>query len=77
MYCLYVARYIKPEYIPIQYGGLSRHGELNNGLVLKPASEFMIKGGEKVHIPFERIEVIYIPPLLNFYVIQIVVTYKS
>lgn len=48
-------KYIRPEDIPIQYGGLSRPSELNNGPA-KPASEFTVKGGEKVNIQIEGIE---------------------
>ncbi|KAJ9548866.1 hypothetical protein OSB04_021409 [Centaurea solstitialis] len=48
-------KYIRPEDIPVQYGGLSRPSELNNGPA-KPASEFTVKGGEKVNIQIEGIE---------------------
>ncbi|KAI3514854.1 hypothetical protein L1887_13601 [Cichorium endivia] len=48
-------KYIRPEDIPVQYGGLSRPSELVNGPP-KPASEFTVKGGEKVNIQIEGIE---------------------
>ncbi|CAI9301586.1 unnamed protein product [Lactuca saligna] len=47
--------YIRPEDVPVQYGGLSRPSDLNNGPP-KPASEFTVKGGEKVNIQIEGIE---------------------
>lgn len=50
-------RYVRPEDIPVQYGGLSRPGDSANGPP-KPASEFTVKGGEKVNIQIEGIEVI-------------------
>lgn len=49
-------RLIRPEDIPVRYGGLSRPSDLQNGPP-KPASEFTIKGGEKVNIQIEGIEV--------------------
>ncbi|KAL8093107.1 hypothetical protein AgCh_035121 [Apium graveolens] len=49
-------KYIRPENVPIQYGGLSRPSDLENG-PSKPASEFAVKGGEKVNIQIEGIEV--------------------
>ena len=52
----YVIRYIRPEDVPVQYGGLSRPSDLENGPP-KPASEFTVKGGEKVNIQIEGIEV--------------------
>lgn len=52
-------RFIRPEDIPVQYGGLSRPTDSQNGPP-KPASEFSIKGGEKVNIQIEGIEVILI-----------------
>jgi len=42
--------------VPVQYGGLSRPGDFQNGPA-KPASEFTVKGGEKVNIQIEGIEV--------------------
>ncbi|KAK1355578.1 Patellin-6 like [Heracleum sosnowskyi] len=48
-------KYIRPENVPIQYGGLSRPSELENG-PSKPTSEFTVKGGEKVNIQIEGIE---------------------
>ncbi|KAL2901113.1 Patellin-6 [Bienertia sinuspersici] len=48
-------KFIRPEDVPIQYGGLSRPGDLQNGPA-KPASEFTVKGGEKVNIQIEGIE---------------------
>ncbi|XP_009777461.1 patellin-6-like [Nicotiana tabacum] len=48
-------KFIRPEDIPIQYGGLSRPTDLQNGPP-KPASEFSVKGGEKVNIQIEGIE---------------------
>lgn len=52
----YIYRYIRPEEVPVQYGGLSRPGDLESG-PSKPASEFTIKGGEKVNIQIEGLEV--------------------
>jgi hypothetical protein len=49
-------RFIRPENIPVQYGGLSRPNDFQNGPA-KPASEFIVKGGEKVNIQIEGIEV--------------------
>ncbi|XP_076934068.1 patellin-6-like [Bidens hawaiensis] len=48
-------KYISPEDVPVQYGGLSRPSDLNTGSP-KPASEFTVKGGEKVNIQIEGIE---------------------
>ncbi|KAG8085215.1 hypothetical protein GUJ93_ZPchr0010g7555 [Zizania palustris] len=48
-------KFIRPELVPVQYGGLSRAGELENGPP-KPASEFTIKGGEKVFLEIDGIE---------------------
>ncbi|KAL1816948.1 hypothetical protein DCAR_0521360 [Daucus carota subsp. sativus] len=48
-------KFIRPENIPVQYGGLSRLGGSENG-PSKPASEFTVKGGEKVNIQIEGIE---------------------
>lgn len=48
-------KFIRPEDIPVQYGGLSRSSDLENGPP-KPASEFTVKGGEKVNIQVEGIE---------------------
>ncbi|GJS30425.1 patellin-6 [Tanacetum coccineum] len=48
-------KYIRPEDVPVQYGGLSRPSDLNTGPP-KPASEFTVKGGEKVNIQIEGIE---------------------
>ncbi|KAK1256637.1 Patellin-6 [Acorus gramineus] len=50
-----LGRYIRPEYVPVQYGGLSRPGDLQAGPP-KPASEFTVKGGEKVNLEIEGIE---------------------
>ncbi|GAB4834048.1 Patellin-6 [Ancistrocladus abbreviatus] len=49
-------KFIRPEDVPVQYGGLSGPGDLHNGPA-KPASEFTVKGGEKVNIQIEGIEV--------------------
>ncbi|KAJ6871487.1 patellin-6-like [Populus alba x Populus x berolinensis] len=49
-----VTRFIRPEDVPVQYGGLSRPSDLNGPP--KPASEFTVKGGEKVNIQIEGIE---------------------
>ena len=57
MYWFIFIRFIRPEDIPVQYGGLSRPSDLQNGPP-KPASEFTVKGGEKVNIQIEGIEVI-------------------
>lgn len=40
----------------MQYGGLSRPGDLNNGPP-KPATEFSIKDGERVNLEIDGIEV--------------------
>ncbi|TKY65753.1 Patellin-6 protein [Spatholobus suberectus] len=48
-------KFIRPENIPVRYGGLSRPGDLEDGPP-KPASEFTVKGGEKVNIQIEGIE---------------------
>lgn len=53
--CL-IDRFIRPEDVPVQYGGLSRTNDSQNGPP-KPASEFTVKGGEKVNIQIEGIEV--------------------
>uniref|UniRef100_A0A7N0T3L4 Patellin-6 n=1 Tax=Kalanchoe fedtschenkoi TaxID=63787 RepID=A0A7N0T3L4_KALFE len=45
-------KFIRPDDIPVQYGGLSRHNSPS-----KPASEFTVRGGEKVNIQIEGIEV--------------------
>ncbi|XP_076919747.1 patellin-6-like [Bidens hawaiensis] len=47
-------KYISPEDVPVQYGGLSRPSDMNTGPP-KPASEFTVKGGEKVNIQIEDI----------------------
>ena len=54
--CNFNRRFIRPELVPVQYGGLSRAGDLENGPP-KPASEFTIKGGEKVFLEIDGIEV--------------------
>lgn len=48
-------KFIRPEDIPVQYGGLYRPSDLQNEPP-KPASEFTVKGGEKVNIQIEGIE---------------------
>ncbi|CAI8612870.1 unnamed protein product [Vicia faba] len=48
-------KFIRPENIPVQYGGLSRPSDFQNGPP-KPASEFTVKGGEKVNIQIQGIE---------------------
>ncbi|KAL6998470.1 Patellin-6 [Sarracenia purpurea var. burkii] len=48
-------KFIRPEDVPVQYGGLSRPSDLQSGPP-KPASEFTVKGGEKVNIQIEGIE---------------------
>ncbi|KHN40688.1 Patellin-6 [Glycine soja] len=48
-------KFIRPENIPVRYGGLSRPSDLENGPP-KPASEFTVKGGEIVNIQIEGIE---------------------
>ncbi|KAH6755841.1 SEC14 cytosolic factor family protein / phosphoglyceride transfer family protein [Perilla frutescens var. hirtella] len=48
-------KFIRPEAVPVQYGGLSRPGDDLSGPP-KPASEFAVKGGEKVNIQIEGIE---------------------
>ncbi|RWW32722.1 hypothetical protein GW17_00002588 [Ensete ventricosum] len=49
-------KFIRPEFVPVQYGGLSRPGDLQNGPP-KPATEFAIKGGEQVNLEIDGIEV--------------------
>lgn len=60
--CFLMVRFMRPEDIPVQYGGLNRPSDLQNGPP-KPASEFRVKGGEKVNIQIEGIEVIMIHPI--------------
>ncbi|GKE14299.1 patellin-6 [Tanacetum coccineum] len=48
-------RYISPEYVPIQYGGMRGPDELNNSPA-KAATEFIVQGEEKVIIPIEGIK---------------------
>ncbi|XP_051132007.1 patellin-6-like [Andrographis paniculata] len=48
-------KFIRPEEVPVQYGGMSRPSEALN-CPPKPASEFTVKGGEKVNIQIEGIE---------------------
>ncbi len=60
-----VVRFIRPEDIPVQYGGLCRPSDLQNGPP-KPASEFAVKGGEKVNIQIEGIEVQFTINLFSF-----------
>ncbi|WOK95846.1 patellin-6-like [Canna indica] len=48
-------KFIRPEFVPVQYGGLSRPGDLQNGPP-KPATEFTIKGGERVNLEIDGIE---------------------
>ncbi|KAL6508080.1 Patellin-6 [Orobanche gracilis] len=48
-------KFIRPEDVPVQYGGLSRSDDARNGPP-KAASEFTVKGGEKVNIQIEGIE---------------------
>lgn len=48
-------KFIRPENVPVQYGGLSRPEDVHGGPP-KPASEFTVKGGEKVNIQIEGIE---------------------
>ncbi|XP_022966327.1 patellin-6-like [Cucurbita maxima] len=48
-------KFIRPEDVPVQYGGLNRPSDFQNGPP-KPASEFAVKGGEKVNIQIEGIE---------------------
>ncbi|XP_065876356.1 patellin-6 [Euphorbia lathyris] len=48
-------KFVRPEEIPVQYGGLGRGSDLQSGQP-KQASEFTVKGGEKVNIQIEGIE---------------------
>ncbi|XP_077214222.1 patellin-6-like [Tasmannia lanceolata] len=48
-------KFIRPENVPVQYGGLSRAEDLQTGPP-KPASEFTVKGGEKVNLEIDGIE---------------------
>lgn len=63
-------RFMRPEDIPVQYGGLNRPSDLQNGPP-KPVSEFRIKGGEKVNIQIEGIEVM-IHPITCAFVHQLI-----
>ncbi|KAL0318150.1 UNVERIFIED_CONTAM: Patellin-6 [Sesamum calycinum] len=47
--------FIRAEDVPVGYGGLSRPSDVGSGPA-KPASEFTVKGGEKVNIQIEGIE---------------------
>uniref|UniRef100_A0A0D6R818 CRAL-TRIO domain-containing protein n=1 Tax=Araucaria cunninghamii TaxID=56994 RepID=A0A0D6R818_ARACU len=48
-------KFISPENVPIQYGGLSKpkDGEFGPN---KPAAEFTIKGGEKINLEIDGVE---------------------
>ncbi|OVA07827.1 CRAL-TRIO domain [Macleaya cordata] len=48
-------KFIRPENVPVQFGGLSRPGDSQNSPP-KPASEFTVKGGEKVNLEIDGIE---------------------
>ncbi|XP_058110447.1 patellin-6 [Magnolia sinica] len=48
-------KFIRPEDVPVQYGGLSRPDDMQAGPP-KPASEFTVKGGEKVNLEIDGIE---------------------
>ncbi|XP_051130335.1 patellin-6-like [Andrographis paniculata] len=48
-------KFIRPEHIPVHYGGLNRPGDALD-VPPQPASEFTIKGEEKVNIQLEGIE---------------------
>ncbi|KAJ8647670.1 hypothetical protein MRB53_000693 [Persea americana] len=48
-------KFISPENVPVQYGGLSRPDHLQTG-PHKRAAEFTVKGGEKVNLEIEGIE---------------------
>ncbi|KAL3536576.1 hypothetical protein ACH5RR_005037 [Cinchona calisaya] len=48
-------KFIRPENVPVMYGGLSRLDDVHGGLP-RPASEFTVKGREKVNIQIEGIE---------------------
>ncbi|KAL6003018.1 Patellin-6 [Asimina triloba] len=48
-------KFIRPENVPVQYGGLSRPDDQQAGPP-KPASEFTVKGGEKVNLEIDGIE---------------------
>ncbi|XP_047336717.1 patellin-6-like [Impatiens glandulifera] len=49
-------KFIRPENIPVQYSGLHRPADNLQNSLPKPASEFIVKGGEKVNIQIEGIE---------------------
>lgn len=51
-------RYIPPENVPVQYGGLGKLEDLQNAPV-KPTSEFTVRGGEKVNLEIDGIEVLF------------------
>ncbi|KAK4392349.1 Patellin-6 [Sesamum angolense] len=48
-------KFIRAEDVPVGYGGLSRPSDVGSGPA-KPASEFTVRGGEKVNIQIEGIE---------------------
>lgn len=51
-----MCRFIRPDDVPVQYGGLSRpNDEFKDSETA--ASEFTVKAGEKVNIEIEGIEV--------------------
>ncbi|XP_062100250.1 patellin-6-like [Humulus lupulus] len=59
-------KFIRPEDVPVQYGGLSRPNVFQNGPP-KLASEFTVKGGEKVNIQIEGIEVHHCQRCIDLY----------
>lgn len=48
-------KFISPENVPIQYGGLSRPKDVDFG-PHKPAAEFSIRAGEKINLEIEGVE---------------------
>ncbi|XP_077245760.1 patellin-6-like [Tasmannia lanceolata] len=48
-------KFIRPENVPVQYGGLSLKEDLQTGPP-RPASEFTVNGGEKVYLEIDGIE---------------------
>ena len=55
----FTCRFISPENVPIQYGGLSKPKDVDFG-PHKPVAEFSIRAGEKINLEIEGVEVIYV-----------------
>ena len=55
----FTCRFLSPENVPIQYGGLSRPKDVVFG-PYKPAAEFYIRSGEKINLEIKGVEVMYV-----------------